>query len=73
MSDMGMFLATLASIIALGGVLYTLMRTELRAGIGGLRAEMNGRFDVVEARLNGVENDLRPIKDALIGRALSDG
>ena len=32
-----------------------------------------GHVDVMDARLTNVENDLRPIKDALIGRALADG
>ena len=71
MNDTGMFVTTLAAIVALGGVLYALMRAE----ISSLQTQMSARFDVVDARLIAVETTLRPISEhfLVLGLAASVG
>jgi len=61
MNDMAMFLSTLAAIVALGGVLYLLIRAELRAALAP-----------IEARLGALEADVRPIKEFLMTRGLAE-
>jgi len=71
MNDMAMFVTTLAAIVALGGVLYTLMRAEMRAGF----AAVDTRLTAVETRLHAVETTLRPISEhfLMLGLAASVG
>jgi hypothetical protein len=52
----GGFFALMVTMISL--TLRT-VRAEMRAEIGGLRAEMNGRFDTVDARLNHLDRDVQ--------------
>ena len=63
MSDMAMFLSTLGAMVALGGVLYALLRAEFRAqlgaDIGGLRSEMRAEFADVRSEMRAEFADVR--------------
>ncbi len=50
------FFALMVTMISL--TLRT-VRAELRGEIGSLRAEMNGRFDTVDARLHHLDRDVQ--------------
>jgi hypothetical protein len=54
MSDVGMFLSTIGAIVALGGVLYALMRGEtnkLAVRMDGLDERLTTRIDELDKRL----------------------
>ncbi len=42
------------------------VRAELRGEIGSLRAEMNGRFDTVDARMDHLDRDVQAVVTRLL-------
>jgi len=74
MKDMALVLGLVATVVAIVGGLGTLMKWLLDAQIGGLRSEMNVRFDGVDRRIDGLEKrvgnleaDMHVVKARLIG------
>ena len=59
----GGFFALMVTMISL--TLRT-VRAELRGEIGALRAEMNGRFDTVDARMDHLDRDVQAVVTRLM-------
>lgn len=50
-----------AAIMGMFTIVSTLFIRVIRAEIGGLRGEMNGRFDRLEQRVDGLDRDVRAL------------
>ncbi len=48
-------------------VVSTLFVRVVRAEIGGLRSEMNGRFDVMSTRMDGLDRDVQALVKRTFG------
>jgi hypothetical protein len=56
----------IAGFFALMVTMISLTLRTVRAEIGGLRAEMTGRFDTVDARLNHLDRDVQAVVSRLM-------
>lgn len=60
----GAFIALMFGMLT---VVSTLFVRVLRTEIGGLRAEMNARFDTVNARMDGLDRDVQALVKRTFG------
>lgn len=61
---MGVFATFILGSLA---IISTLFVRVLRAEIGGLRAEMRARFEVVESRIGGLDRDVQALVKRTFG------
>jgi len=58
----GVFAASIFGMFTIISTLFIhVLRTEIRGEVGGLRAEMVGRFDGLEQRVDGLDRDVQAL------------
>jgi hypothetical protein len=58
----GVFAAGIFGMFTIISTLFIrVIRTEIRAEVGGLRGEMMARFDVLEQRVDGLDRDVQAL------------
>jgi hypothetical protein len=58
----GVFAASIFGMFTIISTLFIrVIRTEIRAEVGGLRGEIMARFDVLEQRVDGLDRDVQAL------------